>query len=141
VTWGRSRPDLLSPPARAIGTRLPEQGGVADIRREVPHQLRLFREIVGRDPTHLDSHQHSHLKKPVRSIAIELAGELNIPLRHFAPTVRYCGTFYGQSTEGQPEHERMKVESLIQIIRSLPIGITELGVILCVGSADRTNVF
>jgi predicted glycoside hydrolase/deacetylase ChbG (UPF0249 family) len=100
---------------------------VADIRRETLHQLQLFREIVGREPTHLDSHQHSHLKEPLKSIAIELAGELNIPLRHFTPTVRYCGSFYGQSNEGQPEHERIQVEYLIQIIRSLPPGITELG--------------
>ena len=32
------------------------------IAEEVSRQLAAFREIVGRDPTHLDSHQHVHLQ-------------------------------------------------------------------------------
>ena len=46
-------------------------------------QLERFRELVGRDPTHLDSHQHVHLREPARSALIELAAELGVALRHF----------------------------------------------------------
>src|SRR5262249_16709084 len=33
---------------------------------EVGRQLAAFRSLVGRDPTHLDSHQHVHREDPVR---------------------------------------------------------------------------
>src|SRR5262249_18609321 len=88
----------------------------ARIRSEAVCQLQLFRDIVGREPTHLDSHQHSHVKEPLKSIAIAMAAELGIPLRHFAPRVTYCGSFYGQSNEGHPNHEGIQVEKLIRII-------------------------
>src|SRR3989442_11035463 len=31
-----------------------------EVREEVSRQLSAFRELVGQDPTHLDSHQHVH---------------------------------------------------------------------------------
>src|SRR5688572_4519732 len=60
---------------------------------EVSRQLTEFRRLLGRDPTHLDSHQHVHRSDPLRSVLLEVARNLEIPLRHFTPTVRYCGDF------------------------------------------------
>src|SRR5436305_413636 len=68
----------------------------AAVAAEVSRQLAIFRRLTGRDPTHLDSHQHVHAGEPARSVLTELAGHLNIPLRHCSAAVRYCGSFYGQ---------------------------------------------
>jgi len=97
----------------------------AAIEREIRQQLDAFRRLIGRDPDHLDSHQHAHRKEPVHSIARTIATELDIPLRHFS-NARYCGEFYGQGGVGEPYPELIQPDALIQIIRSLPEGLTEL---------------
>src|SRR5215212_5238159 len=38
------------------------------VRNEVAAQLRTFRQLVGRDPTHIDSHQHAHKEGPARHV-------------------------------------------------------------------------
>jgi predicted glycoside hydrolase/deacetylase ChbG (UPF0249 family) len=93
---------------------------------EVARQLAGFREMVGHEPTHLDSHQHVHRREPVRSALADAARRLGIPLRHFCPSVRYCGDFYGQTRTGEPYPEAIRWENLIEIIRCLPPGVTEL---------------
>src|SRR5712691_10496693 len=35
---------------------------------EVSRQLTTFRRLVGKDPTHIDSHQHVHLGEPLRTV-------------------------------------------------------------------------
>src|SRR5262245_31404094 len=47
----------------------------AQVRIEAIRQLELFRRLLGRDPTHLDSHQHVHRLQPVRTVLRELADE------------------------------------------------------------------
>lgn len=97
------------------------------LTEEVSHQLDEFRRLIGHDPTHLDSHQHVHLREPVRSILIELAQRLGIPLRHCCPDVYYRGNFYGQTAEGAPLPHVISVDGLIHILETLPAGCTELG--------------
>jgi chitin disaccharide deacetylase len=97
------------------------------LTEEVSHQLDEFRRLIGHDPTHLDSHQHVHLREPVRSILIELAQRLGIPLRHCCPDVYYRGNFYGQTAEGAPLPNVISVDGLIHILETLPAGCTELG--------------
>jgi predicted glycoside hydrolase/deacetylase ChbG (UPF0249 family) len=96
------------------------------VMEEAARQLVAFRRLLGRDPTHLDSHQHVHLREPVRSVLIEIAGELAVPLRHCEPMIRYCGDFYGQTSEGAPLPEAISVDALIEIFAALPPGVTEL---------------
>jgi predicted glycoside hydrolase/deacetylase ChbG (UPF0249 family) len=103
----------------------PEDAGA--VAGEVGRQLAAFRDLVGRDPTHLDSHQHAHLQEPARSIVGETARRLKVPLRQCDPVVRYCGDFYGQTDEGTPLPEILCVEGLLQILCGLPSGVTELG--------------
>ncbi len=93
---------------------------------EVDRQLALFRQLVGRDPTHVDSHQHVHRREPLRSVLTEVAHGLGLPLRHYAPKVHYCGDFYGQTAKGLPFHEAISVDGLIEILLALPPGVTEL---------------
>ncbi len=69
----------------------------AAVEREALSQLGAFRRLLGRYPTHIDSHQHVHGSDPVRRVAREIAGELNVPLRGEAGGIRYCGDFYGKT--------------------------------------------
>jgi predicted glycoside hydrolase/deacetylase ChbG (UPF0249 family) len=56
----------------------------------------------------------------------DVAQRLGIPLRHRCAGVRYCGSFYGQDEHGQSYPEAIGVAGLIQILETLPPGITEL---------------
>jgi predicted glycoside hydrolase/deacetylase ChbG (UPF0249 family) len=95
------------------------------VAAEVEHQLAEFRRLTGREPTHLDSHQHVHRNEPVASVARTAGARLGVPVRHFG-AVRYCGAFYGQWKRGESHLEAVSVEALISILRSLPEGTTEL---------------
>jgi predicted glycoside hydrolase/deacetylase ChbG (UPF0249 family) len=97
----------------------------AAVTAECRRQLEAFRELLSRDPTHLDSHQHTHMSEPVASVAEGLATELGVPLR--ARAIRYEGGFYGQAGRGEPWPQGITVEHLIELIESLPEGWTELG--------------
>jgi len=94
---------------------------------EVERQLDRFRELVGREPTHLDSHQHVHRYEPVRTIMIEAAARLGVPLRHFAPKVSYRGDFYGQTSKGEPLPDAISVHSLVNLLKNLSERISEIG--------------
>jgi predicted glycoside hydrolase/deacetylase ChbG (UPF0249 family) len=97
----------------------------AAVRREVSAQLELFQRLVGHPPSHLDSHQHVHREQPAAGVLAELAARLGVPLRH-TPPVRYCGGFYGQGRRGHSCLEAIQPASLAELIRGLPLGITEL---------------
>lgn len=97
----------------------------AAVEEEVRRQLAAFLRLMGRPPTHLDSHQHAHRDEPLRTSAQRVAAELEVPLRHFSH-VRYCGEFYGQSAKGDPAPQAISVESLIATLRCLPAGVSEL---------------
>ena len=94
---------------------------------EAYRQLEAFRRLVGGNPTHIDSHQHMHRDEPVRSVLLDMAQRLSLPLRHDASRVRYCGDFYGQSAKGYACPGKISVAGLVEILRGLPSGITELG--------------
>jgi predicted glycoside hydrolase/deacetylase ChbG (UPF0249 family) len=94
---------------------------------EVNRQLETFRRLAGRDPTHFDSHQHLHRSEPLHSVLTEVTRALGVPLRHFCPSVRYSGEFYGQTNTGDPYPQGISVETLIGIVAALPPGVTELG--------------
>lgn len=96
------------------------------VTQEITRQVDTFRHLMGTDPTHIDSHQHVHRDEPVRSVTIDLARRLGIPLRHFTPAIRYCGAFYGQTDDGTPFPEGIAVDNLTRILHELPPGITEL---------------
>ena len=98
----------------------------AAVADELARQLDLFLVLVGRRPTHLDSHQHAHGLEPVRSALIKIGHEFAVPVRHFSETVKYNGNFYGQSGKGIPYPQGISVEGLIELLRSLPKGVTEL---------------
>jgi chitin disaccharide deacetylase len=97
------------------------------IKQELTFQLDRFCDLMGRNPSHLDSHQHAHRCEPVKSILLEVAEELRIPLRQFCQTIRYDGNFYGQTGKGESYPGGINREHLIGLLKSLPSGVTELG--------------
>jgi chitin disaccharide deacetylase len=97
-----------------------------EVEREVTGQIEHFISMTGHLPTHLDSHQHVHRNEPVLSVMQAHARCLGIPLRHFSQQVAYRGDFYGQTGLGISMLEAITPTSLINILKGLPPGITEL---------------
>jgi len=99
----------------------------ASVRLELSRQLAAFRDLTGKNPSHIDSHQHVHLRELARSVVLDEARRLNVPVRGADSQIHHCGHFYGQLAEGAPRHEGITVEALINIFSKLQPGITELG--------------
>ena len=97
------------------------------VEDEVEAQLERFRQLLGRPPTHLDSHQHVHQHDPVRTALAKAGRRLQVPVRNVTPGITYCGGFYGQDGEGNPYPDAITVPALVALLRELPSGITELG--------------
>ena len=97
-----------------------------EVEKEVRGQIETFCTLVGGLPTHLDSHQHVHGRDQTGIVIGGIAQELNLPLRNASGHARYCGAFYGQSATGDPAPELITVDALVDIVRSLPTGTTEL---------------
>jgi len=99
----------------------------AAVRDECERQVDEFRRLVGRPPTHLDSHQHVHRDDPVRPVAREIAARLRIVLRDASRTVAYAGGFYGQYGDGRPAAECLSVEAILGILATATADVVELG--------------
>ena len=122
---GRAAPRL----SVGLHVALPGDGGdVPDadqVRAALARQLARFEALMGRAPTHLDSHHNVHLDARVLAPFAELARRTGLPLRGHSP-VRYFSKFYGQwAGESHPEH--VSVASLARMLRDeIGEGITEL---------------
>src|SRR5450755_2428797 len=65
----------------------------AAIEAELRRQLATFQRLMGRAPSHLDSHQHFHKSEPAREILLRASNELRVPLRGCDPSISHCGDF------------------------------------------------
>jgi predicted glycoside hydrolase/deacetylase ChbG (UPF0249 family) len=97
------------------------------VEREVRAQLQRFRKLMGCDPTHFDSHQHVHRDEVVAEVVDSFAGPLGAAVRDRHPLITHCGAFYGRTGHGEPLHDAITPDRLIEILRALPPGTTELG--------------
>jgi predicted glycoside hydrolase/deacetylase ChbG (UPF0249 family) len=52
-----------------------------EVAREYENQIRHFRKIFGRLPTHLDTHHHLHESRPVFRVLVQLASRFGFPIR------------------------------------------------------------
>ena len=98
----------------------------AAIEREVQAQLARFRELMGREPDHIDSHQHVHRREPAATVVSRTARALGLPLRGDG-TARYVGGFYGQDDIGGSYPEGIGVTRLLELLDALEPGLTEFG--------------
>ena len=68
---------------------------VPAVRDEFRRQLEAFHHLVGRMPTHVDSHRHAHREAHLMPVFAELVEPLGVPLRGDG-RVRFVGGFYAQ---------------------------------------------
>lgn len=95
------------------------------IRAELQRQFFRFQELVGRLPSHLDSHHNVHRDPRLLPHFLDLAREYSLPLREQSP-VRYFSKFYGR-WGGETHPEQISVESLVRMLETeVREGITEL---------------
>lgn len=94
-------------------------------RAELNRQLERFQELIGRLPTHLDSHHNIHRSPQLLPHFLNLAQQYRLPLREHSP-VRYFPSFYGQ-WDGETHLEQIGVENLVQMLETeVREGFTEL---------------
>jgi len=102
----------------------------AEVRAEVEAQIAKFQGLVGRLPTHLDSHHHVGLHAPVRDVVLEVAATYGVPVRsQDAPArararsagLRTTDHFFGESG---PEAYWSAARTLAHL-RALPAGVSE----------------
>ncbi len=99
----------------------------AVVRAELARQLRVFEELMGRGPTHVDSHHHIHRRAEIAPIARELVDPLGVPLREHGH-VTFIGGFYAQWEWLVTDLHHVSPEFLIWILRNeVGEGWTELG--------------
>jgi predicted glycoside hydrolase/deacetylase ChbG (UPF0249 family) len=92
---------------------------------ELCRQLARFQELIGRAPTHLDSHHNIHRQPELLPHFLGLARQYGLPLREHS-AARYVSKFYGQ-WGGQKHLEQISVESLTRMLEiDIQEGITEL---------------
>jgi predicted glycoside hydrolase/deacetylase ChbG (UPF0249 family) len=96
------------------------------VEKEVSRQLAMFRQLLHKNPTHLDSHQHVHQHAALLNVLVSLSRRLGVPLRHHNLRINYCGAFYGQTGEGGPRRHILSRLGLRKILKALPIGLSEL---------------
>lgn len=88
-------------------------------------QIERCLELLGRLPTHLDSHQNVHRDERLQPLFEAIALRYGLPLREHSPA-RYFSNFYGQ-WDGEPHPEHIGIESLLKMLDSeLRDGVTEL---------------
>jgi predicted glycoside hydrolase/deacetylase ChbG (UPF0249 family) len=125
----RSAPDLCV----GLHVNLTNEGEapVADLedgeacRAELERQVGRFRELLGRAPTHVDSHHNVHRLPGLRPLFADLAWRHALPLREHSPA-RYFSSFYGQ-WGGETHLEQVGVDALQRMLRTeIGDGVTEL---------------
>jgi chitin disaccharide deacetylase len=112
-------------PELSIGMHFEDDGNAdlhqpAQAKRAFIAQLERFRDLLGRDPTHVDSHHHVHAQH--LGTFGSLVEPLGVPLRHDGG-VPYIGDFWGQ-----PDPSHVGSAFLRQLIEAqVGEGVSELG--------------
>ena len=89
---------------------------VAAARDEFARQLEEFERLLGRLPTHVDSHRHVHREEHLMPVFRELVEPLGVPLRD-AGEVAFVGGFYAQWEWKVTNLEYVSVPFLERMIR------------------------
>jgi predicted glycoside hydrolase/deacetylase ChbG (UPF0249 family) len=111
-------------PRLSVGLHFEDPGGSvfdpgdrASVAAELDRQLALFGDLVGTQPTHVDSHHHVHRRPGVHEVFADTLAPLRIPLREVSP-VSYIGGFYAQWEWEVTELHYVSVEFIQQILRT-----------------------
>jgi predicted glycoside hydrolase/deacetylase ChbG (UPF0249 family) len=93
-------------------------------REELARQVAAFERLVGRPPTHLDSHHNVHRRRSLLPLFVEAAEQLDVPLREHS-VVTWFGSFYA-AWDGETHPEQVTFESLRSMLAGFGDGVTEL---------------
>jgi predicted glycoside hydrolase/deacetylase ChbG (UPF0249 family) len=111
-------------PGLSVGLHFVDDGD--DVARALTRQLHLFERLVGRPPTHVDSHHHFHRNDDVFPRFCALLEPLGVPIRGDG-RVAWIGGFYAQWEEGVTNLEYVSVASFERLLREeVRAGWTEL---------------
>lgn len=111
-------------PRLSVGLHVESDGNGA-LAPGLEQQLRRFRELTGRPPTHIDSHHDIHSNPEVLPTFLAVARRCGIPLRG-GTSVHVVTRFYGQ-WGGESHPEQVSVSSLIGMLEAeVTNGVTEL---------------
>ena len=114
---------------------------VAAVRDEFCRQLDAFQRLMGRPPTHVDSHRHVHREEHLRPVFRELVAPLGVPLRDDG-RVQFVGGFYAQWEWQVTNLEYVSVPFLQKLLREeVPAGWTELSCHPGYPSPDYRSVY
>ena len=94
--------------------------------RELHRQIEQFVSVMGRPPTHIDSHRHAHREEHLFEHFRNWVAPLGVPLRGDG-RVNFVGGFYGQWQWGVTELSYISVGFLEQMLHNeVPAGrVTE----------------
>jgi predicted glycoside hydrolase/deacetylase ChbG (UPF0249 family) len=113
----------------------------AAVRDEFRRQLDECQRLLGRPPTHVDSHRHAHREEHLLPLFRELVAPLGVPLRGDGP-VRVVGGFYAQWEWLVTNLEYVSVPFLLRLLREeVAPGWTELSCHPGYRSPDFTSVY
>jgi predicted glycoside hydrolase/deacetylase ChbG (UPF0249 family) len=129
LTRGRSLVDgggrFVRDPLRAAAA-----AGARDVRAEAEAQIARFEKLVGRPPTHLDSHHHVGLYPPVRDVVLDVARAHGLPVRSQdgaarmrarSAGLRTTDHFFGEAGPGA----YWSAARTLGALRALPPGVSE----------------
>jgi len=101
-----------------------------EARIELGNQIDVFRKIMGRFPTHLDTHHHVGRHDPILDLVLGFARALKVPVRSQDDTVRRAARQLGLRTpdhfmgESGPE-PYWSPERTVAHLEALPAGLSE----------------
>lgn len=114
---------------------------VPAVRDEFHRQLDAFHRLLGRLPTHVDSHRHAHREEHLLPVFRELVAPLGVPLRSDG-RVQFIGGFYAQWEWLVTNLEYVSVSFLQQLLREeVAEGWTELSCHPGYRSPDFSSVY
>jgi chitin disaccharide deacetylase len=93
-------------------------------RAELARQVAEFERLMGRPPTHVDSHHNVHRRRSLLPIFLGAVEDLGVPLREHS-AVTWHGSFYA-AWDGETHPEQVTFESLRSMLASFGDGVTEL---------------
>jgi predicted glycoside hydrolase/deacetylase ChbG (UPF0249 family) len=101
-----------------------------EVRAEIQAQIERFEKLVGRPPTHLDTHHHVGLYAPVRDVVLAVAAARGLPVRSQDAAARARARGAGLRTtdhffgESGPDAYWSAARTLAHL-RALPPGVSE----------------
>lgn len=101
-----------------------------EARIELGNQIDAFRRLLGRFPTHLDTHHHVGRHEPILELVLDFARAIKVPVRSQDAHVREAAR---RLKLGTPDHFRgeagpepyWSADRVLEHLRSLPEGVTE----------------